>query len=155
MSIKLNFCWSVFPEFLWSFFTWSSQEHRQGPDLCSPGRWCCRHQSTNVCAEEACMNHFSPKFYSMEPTLENCREACETREECVCSKCKCCTSCSNKCNCSFTNTGADASLARQLLPSISPEYLEEQKPSFVFQNFICLSILHPGRWRPPRTLGLC
>ena len=38
-------------------------------------------------------------------------------------KCKCCTSCSNKCNCMFANAGADASLARQLLPSISPEYL--------------------------------
>ena len=59
-------------------------------------------------------------FFSMEPMLENFREAFETREECVCSKCKCCTSCNNKCDCNFANIGADASLTRQLLPSISP-----------------------------------
>ena len=37
--------------------------------------------------------------------------------------CKLCFNCSNKCSCNFANTGADKSLARHLLPRISPEYL--------------------------------
>ena len=72
------------------------------------------------------MNHtsiFHSEFYSSEVGVHDCSEACQLDEECVCSKCKCCTNCTNKCNCDFANTGADASLARQLLPSISPEYL--------------------------------
>ena len=66
---------------------------------------------------------FFPEFYSSEVGVDDCSEACHITEKCVCSKCKCCTSCSNKCNCIFANAGADASLARQLLPSISEEYL--------------------------------
>ena len=66
---------------------------------------------------------FFPEFYSSEVGVDDCTEACHIIEECVCSKCKCCMSCSNKCNCKFANVGADASLARQLLPNISPEYL--------------------------------
>ena len=47
--------------------------------------------------------------------------ACPLDEQCVCTLCKCCLNCSNKCSCNFANTGADESLTRYLLPRISPD----------------------------------
>ena len=55
--------------------------------------------------------------------MKNCSEACQLGKACVCSLCKCCIGCCNKCTCSYANTGEDASLARHLLPSISVMYL--------------------------------
>ena len=51
--------------------------------------------------------------------VETCSEFYQKEEQCICSKCKCAT----KCDCEFSNQGADASLARDLLPSISVEYI--------------------------------
>ena len=39
--------------------------------------------------------------------------ACPLDEQCVCTLCKCCLNCSNKCSCNFANTGADESLASE------------------------------------------
>ena len=61
--------------------------------------------------------------YSVVPVVEACSEACHLGEQCVCTLCKYCLNCSNKCSCKFANTGADESLAKHLLPRISPEYL--------------------------------
>ena len=88
--------------------------------LCSPSRTPTVSELQSLCI--TCQLFF-PEFYSSEVGVDDCTEACHIIEECVCSKCKCCMSCSNKCNCKFANVGADASLARQLLPNISPEYL--------------------------------
>ena len=63
------------------------------------------------------------EFYSSEPMAESCSVACQLNKACACSLCKCCLACCNKCTCSYANTGADASLARHLLPGISAEYL--------------------------------
>jgi len=67
--------------------------------------------------------------YSVVPVAEACSEACHLSEQCVCTLCKCCTNCSNKCSCNFANTGADESLARHLLPRISPEYMSVKAAS--------------------------
>ena len=58
-------------------------------------------------------------FYGKLRTIEEC----QALEKCVCSLCKCCLNCGNKCKCDFANTGADDSRARILLPEISDDYL--------------------------------
>ena len=72
---------------------------------------------------------FLPEIYSSEVEVQNCSLDCQLKEQCVCSKCNCCTSCSNKCKCNFANIGTDASLAKQLLPGISTECLWVPRPS--------------------------
>ena len=67
--------------------------------------------------------HASTGFYSSEAVVVSCNEECQALESCVCSLCKCCLNCGNKCKCDFANTGADDSLARILLPEISDDYL--------------------------------
>ena len=68
-------------------------------------------------------SHASTGFYSSEAVMLPCNEECQALEKCVCSLCKCCLNCGNKCKCDFANTGADDSLARILLPEISDDYL--------------------------------
>ena len=41
--------------------------------------------------------YFLPEFYSSEPMVKNCSEACQLGKACVCSLCKCCINCCNKC----------------------------------------------------------
>ena len=67
--------------------------------------------------------HASTGFYSSEAVVVSCNEECQALESCVCSLCKCCLNCGNKCKCNFATTGADDSLARILLPEISDNYL--------------------------------
>ena len=68
-------------------------------------------------------SHASTGFYSSEAVVVPCNEECQALEKCVCSLCKCCLNCGNKCKCDFANTGPDDSLARILLPEISDDYL--------------------------------
>ena len=69
------------------------------------------------------LSFFSSEDYSSIPLVETCSEVCHQEERCICSKCKCCLNCASKCDCEFSNHGADDSLARHLLPSISVEYM--------------------------------
>ena len=87
--------------------------------------------------------------------VEKCSEACQLGKAPVCSLCKCCINCCNKCTCSYANTGEDASLAKHLMPNISVEYLWEKFLHYVPKCcFTFLSFPHPGQWRPPLTRGL-
>ena len=90
------------------------------------------------------------EFYSSEPMVESCSVSCQLNKACACSLCKCCLACCNKCTCSYANTGADASLARHLLPGISAEYLEENTSKVK----IIFSFAHLGLWRPLLMPGL-
>ena len=67
--------------------------------------------------------YFLPGFYSSDVIVEICSEACKQEKKCACRLCKCCMNCCNKCSCIYANIGADESIARQLLPSISIDYL--------------------------------
>ena len=78
------------------------------------------------CQREAINNLFlveSPyKYYSSEPMDVGCSAACEVEKVCICTKCKCCTHCANKCSCHYANVGFDESLQRHLLPLTSTTY---------------------------------
>ena len=62
------------------------------------------------------------KYYSSEAMEEGCSDTCELEKMCVCTMCKCCSNCANKCRCSYANVGFDESLAQHLLPSTSVIY---------------------------------
>ena len=95
--------------------------------------------------------YFLSEFFSLEPMVENCSEACQLGKACVCSFCKCC----NKCTSSYANTGEDAPLQgtccqASLLSTCGRNFCNMfTKCRFTFSN-----LPHLGQWRPPLTHGL-
>ena len=83
---------------------------------------------------------FLLEFYSTDVGVKECSEDCQLRKECRCDKCTCCASCRRKCKCNFALAEYDDSLARLLLPNISPEYL--WVPKFCFCKICFFSKYH-------------
>ena len=83
--------------------------------------------------------YFLSEFFSLEPMVENCSEACQLGKACVCSFCKCCISCCcNKCTCSYASTSRTMMATTDAWITFEDEEEEEEEGGMARQCMLCL-----------------
>jgi hypothetical protein len=78
---------------------------------------------------QLCVDYQTPGVYKVSLEQKMCSSICEELHECCCSRCLCCSNCSEICSCPWAEADPDSKLG-VLLGLVSGDYRSETKVLF-------------------------